>query len=144
MTTPFLVGDLMGDEGLRRAAYRDGGGVWTIGYGHTGPEVRAGMVWRLGKIIDTLLEDIAIAQSELDDKLPWWRTLDDVRQDVMVELAFNLGIGGLLGFHQALAAIQAGRWAAAAGEMLASAWAGEVGARACRLAALMRNGSRAA
>ncbi len=91
MTTAFLVGDLMCDEGLRRAAYRDGGGVWTIGYGHTGAEIRAGVVWTLGQAIDTLIEDIAIAQSELDEKLPWWRTLDDVRQDVLVELAFNLG-----------------------------------------------------
>ena len=31
-------------EGLRLKAYRDAGGVWTIGYGHTGPDVKPGLV----------------------------------------------------------------------------------------------------
>ena len=145
MTTPFLVNDLMRDEGLRLAAYPDplsGGDPWTIGYGHAGPEVTAQTVWTQSQATDTLIEDIAIAQSELDEKLPWWRTLDDVRQDVLVEMAFNLGIDGLLGFHRTLAAVQAGQWAAASADMLLSAWASEVGARAARLAAAMRSGSR--
>ena len=145
MTTPLLVSDLMRDEGLRLAAYPDpssGGDPWTIGYGHTGADVTARTVWTGSEAADTLIEDIAIAQSELDEKLPWWRTLDDVRQDVMVEMAFNLGVEGLLGFQRTLAAVQVGRWATASADMLLSAWAGEVGPRATRLAAMMRTGSR--
>ena len=146
MTTPLLVDDLMHDEGLRLAAYPDpqsGGDPWTIGYGHTGADVTAGTVWTRSEAADTLIEDIAIAQSELDEKLPWWRTLDDVRQDVMVEMAFNLGVDGLLGFQRTLAAIEVARWATASADMLLSAWAGEVGDRAARLATMMRNGARA-
>ncbi len=30
-------------EGLRLTAYQDSVGVWTIGYGHTGPDVHPGM-----------------------------------------------------------------------------------------------------
>ncbi len=143
MTTAFMINDLMADEGLRLAAYRDGGGVLTIGYGHTGPEVREGLTWTASEALDALVEDIAIAQSELDEKLPWWRTLDDCRQDVVVEMAFNLGVAGLLKFRRTLAAIEAGQWARASADMLLSDWAGEVGARAGRLAALIRGGSRA-
>ena len=146
MTTPLLVDDLMRDEGLRLAAYPDplsGGDPWTIGYGHTGADVTAATVWTRSEAADTLIEDIAIARSELDEKLPWWRTLDDVRQDVMVEMAFNLGVEGLLGFRRTLAAIEVGQWAAASADMLLSAWAREVGDRAARLATMMRNGARA-
>lgn len=145
MTTPFLVNDLMRDEGLRLRAYPDpvsGGAPWTIGYGHTGPDARQGAAWTQGEATEALIEDIAIAQSELDEALAWWRTLDDVRQDVMVEMAFNLGIGGLRRFHRMLGYVQSGAWAQASANMLLSAWAGEVGARATRLAAMMRSGSR--
>lgn len=142
MTTPLLVDELKRDEGLRLTPYRDTGGKLTIGYGHTGRDVTPGLVWTQGAADDALIEDIAIAQSELDEALRWWRTLDDSRQDVMVELAFNLGIGGLLEFTRTLAAIRAGQWARASAGMLLSAWAGEVGGRAARLAAIMRTGAR--
>ena len=47
-----------------------------------------------------------------------------------------------LGFHNTLAAIEAGNYAAASGGMLASKWAKQVGARATRLAAMMKTGER--
>ena len=142
MTTPLLVDDLKRDEGLRLTPYRDTGGKLTIGYGHTGRDVTPGLVWTQGAADDALIEDIAIAQSELDEALRWWRTLDDARQDVLVEMCFNLGIGKLLEFKRTLAAIRAGQWARASAGMLLSAWAEEVGGRAARLAAIMRTGSR--
>ncbi|HUO11336.1 MAG TPA: glycoside hydrolase family protein, partial [Caulobacteraceae bacterium] len=60
--------------------------------------------------------------------------LDDPRQDVLANMAFNLGVGGLLRFPKTLALVRAERWDAAADAMLASAWARQVGARARRLA----------
>lgn len=32
-------------EGCRLTAYRDGGGIWTCGYGTTGPDIHAGLCW---------------------------------------------------------------------------------------------------
>ena len=155
--TPALFDDLERDEGLRLSAYPDpatGGAPWTIGYGHTGPEVHAGLTWTQGQATDALHGDVARAVAALDALLPWWRTLDDVRQDCMAELCFNMGIGfpaeggrpghGLRSFVQTLGAIRAGRYAAAAEGLLASHWAGEVGARADRLAGMMRDGVRPA
>ena len=138
MTTAFLVNDLLRDEGLRLTPYRDTGGVWTVGYGHTGADVRRGDSWTKADADDALIEDIAKARSELDAHLPWWRTLDDVRQDVLVEMTFNLGIGGVLKFHRTLAAVQAGRWAMASADILLSKWSGQVGERAARLAEIGR------
>jgi len=142
MTTPFLIDDLESDEGLRLHAYQDSVGVWTIGWGHTGPEVLPGLTWTSDEAHDGLVADIARTQNQLDARLPWWRTLNDVRQDVIVELAFNLGVGGLLTFHNTLAAVQAGNWQLAASDMLLSKWAKQVGERAMRLANLMEFGHR--
>ena len=140
MTTPLLIDDLKRDEGCRLTAYKDTLGVWTVGYGHA--HVAPGTVWTQAQADDTLAADIAIAVHDLDFHLPWWRKLDDVRQDVLAELAFNIGVEGLLGFHNTLAFVEAGNYAAASGGLLASRWARQVGARATRLAAMMKSGAR--
>lgn len=86
--------------------------------------------------------DITSTEAFLDANLPWWRTLDDVRQLVLLNMAFNMR-KKLLGFTNALAAMQSGNWTAAHDEMLNSAWAGQVGTRATRLARIMLTGVNA-
>jgi lysozyme len=142
MTTALLFDDLEADEGLRLHAYRDTEGVWTIGYGHTGLEVKPGLTITAEAARDLLAADIARTESGLDRHLPWWRKLDAARQDAIVEMAFNLGVGGLLTFHRFLAAVEAGNWKLAAGDMLLSKWARQVGHRAMRLANLIEFGNR--
>lgn len=152
MTTAFLAQDLRRDEGLRLHAYpdpRSGAEPWTIGYGHTGPEVRPGLVWTADQAEAALEADIARACSLLDEHAPWWRALDDARQDVLANMAFNMGwldpagTHGLGTFTHTLEAIRASDWAAAAKGLMASAWAREVGARAERLARQMLTGEHA-
>lgn len=88
-----------------------------------------------------LTNDIDACERQLDAKLPWWRKLCDVRQRVLLNMCFNLGITRLLGFKNTLAAMEAGRFAAAAAGMRASLWARQVGARADRLALMMEKGT---
>jgi lysozyme len=140
MTTPFLIGDLQRDEGLRLTAYQDSVGVWTIGYGHT--PATPGETWTQDQADAALGADIAAAERGLDEALPWWRALDDVRQDVIVEMAFNLGVAGLLQFKIMLADLRAGAFGLAAAAMLMSRWADQVGDRAMRLSILMEKGAR--
>ncbi|SMG00321.1 glycoside hydrolase family protein [Burkholderia singularis] len=91
--------------------------------------------------IDLMYEnDRADTEAWLDRNLPWWRLLDPVRQRVLMNMAFNMG-GKLLTFVNTLAAVKRGDYGAAADGMLASKWAGQVGARAQRLAAMMRSGA---
>lgn len=147
MTTANLIPDLQRDEGKRLQAYPDPlshAEPYTIGYGHTGPEVHLGLVWTDQQALDALNADIARAERALDAALPWWRALDDVRQDVLTNMTFNLGIGRLEGFHNTLGFIRAGEWQAAHDGMLESAWARQVGARAQRLARQMLTGEHAA
>ena len=81
-----------------------------------------------------LANDIAIAVNSLQTTFPWTSGLDDVRKAALVNMTFNLGIGGLAGFRKFLAAMQAGDWTTAKTDMLQSKWAEQVGARAQRLA----------
>ncbi|MCI3182132.1 lysozyme [Caulobacter sp. CCUG 60055] len=147
MPTPAVLADLRRDEGLRLIAYPDplsGGDPWTIGYGHTGPEVRKGLVWSLAQAEAALAQDAGVVEGALDRNLPWWREMTPARQDVLVNMGFNLGVPGLLKFRATLSQMRAGDYAAAAAGMLASLWARQVGPRARRLAEMMRVGVRTA
>jgi lysozyme len=88
--------------------------------------------------------DIDRAEADLDRALPWWRTLDAVRQSVLVDMCFNMGLGnrikGLLSFVNTLALVQAHNFKGAAGGMLSSKWAKQVGDRAVHLAVMMETG----
>lgn len=146
---PQLVEQLKIDEGLRLSAYPDplsGGDPWTIGYGHTGPEVKRGLTWTREKAEAVLIEDILEHNAKLAAALPWVGGLDPVRRRVLQNMAFNLGIGnaatgkGLLGFKNTLEFVRTGQYDKAADGMLASKWAKQVKGRAVRLAGEMRNG----
>lgn len=128
---------LIRDEGLKLKPYRDSVGVLTIGVGRNLESVGLSLsevYYLLDNDLDHALRDCA------ERFTPWFQTLDPVRQGVLVQMAFNLGIGGLMQFRNTLAAVKRGDYAAAAKGMLASKWAGQVKGRAARLAAQMETG----
>ncbi|WP_237575959.1 glycoside hydrolase family protein [Mycetohabitans sp. B8] len=133
---PTLLSELSRDEGRRLKPYLDTVGKTTIGVGRNLTDVGIA-----DSECDLLLEnDVLRSVTWLDRHLPWWRSLDAVRQRVIINMAFNLG-DKLLTFANTLAAMQRGDYAAAADGMLASKWATQVGTRAHRLASLMRTGA---
>ncbi len=132
----LVTADLRRDEGERLKPYRDTVGKLTIGIGRNLDDV--GISAEESAFL--LANDIAKVEKQLDERLPWWRTLSINRQRVLINMAFNMGIFGLLGFKNTLAFVQAGDYARAADNMLISKWAKQVKGRAVRLAELMRNG----
>ena len=135
---PILIADLKRDEGLRLKAYKDTVGVWTVGYGHA--HVAPGTVWTQEQAEAALIEDVKKHNAELERAIPWIANLDPVRRRVLQNMAFNLGVKGLLGFKNTLAMVQSGDYAGAARGMLNSLWAKQVKGRAVRLAEQMRTG----
>lgn len=141
----LVTADLVRDEGEVLHAYQDSEGWWTIGVGRLIDSRKGGGISRLESRL-LLANDIARFVVDLDRELPWWRTLSINRQRVIINMAFNLGVGsrnpgrGLLGFRNTLAAVERGDYKAAAAGMLASKWATQVGDRAVRLAKLMTDG----
>lgn len=136
---PELIAQLKIDEGCRLTAYKDTVGVWTVGYGHA--HVAPGTVWTQEKAEAVLIGDVTEHNAKLAAALPWVAKLDPVRRRVLQNMAFNLGIAGLLGFKNTLEYVRTGQYGEAADGMLASKWAKQVGARAVRLAKQMRNGA---
>ena len=91
--------------------------------------------------IDLMLSnDIAKATSTARSLVPGFDQIDDVRQEVIANMAFNLGYTRLSGFKMFLAAVNSSSWDDAATQMLSSKWASQVGARATRLSFAMRTG----
>ncbi len=139
--TPMLFEDLERDEGLRLTSYQDTVGRWTIGYGHA-QGVCEGERWTQSEAQVTLNADVARAVAQLDKALPWWRALDDVRQDAVCEMGFNMGVATLCEFVHALKYLQSGDHANASAAFLMSKWAAQVGKRAERIAFMIRTGAR--
>lgn len=144
-----MIAELRRDEGERLKAYKDTVGKWTIGVGRNLDDVGTAPLTRTvadvkangisaDESAQMLAHDLDRVDGDLDKHLPWWRGLDPVRQRVLVNMCFNMGIGGLCGFVNTLSRVHGGQYAAAAEGMLLSKWARQVGARATRLAAMMR------
>ena len=84
--------------------------------------------------------DIKEVKKELIEAIPWVEDLDENRQIVLYDMAFNLGVNGLLEFKQTLSSIQSRDFKEAADRMLNSRWASQVGNRAVYLAKIMETG----
>jgi lysozyme len=128
---------LVRHEGLRLRPYRCTAGKLTIGIGRNLDD--CGISQTEAYVL--LENDIQNCEKQLLDEIPEiYSGLNKVRQSVLLNMCFNLGIGGLLGFNNTLAFIAAGDWERAANGMLASKWAKQVGRRAIELSELMRKG----
>lgn len=134
MNYTVLKAQLKADEGLKLMPYKDTVGKLTIGVGRNLDDV--GISDSEADFL--LMSDVGRAMGGLDHFMPWWRQQTEERQMVLVNMAFNIGVQGLLGFHIMLGKMQSGDFGGAAEAMLESKWAGQVGARAQRLAAMMK------
>ncbi len=133
-----LVKQLKRHEGVRTHAYKCSANMITVGVGRNIDE--NGGLGLSDDEIDYLLEnDIKRCKQELI-ALPWFVDLDSVRQDAIINLCFNLGMTRLLGFKNALAAMEAGDHPKAAAEFYDSRWAKQVGSRADEVCEMIRTG----
>lgn len=117
------------DEGFRSRPYRCTAGKLTIGYGRNIEDVGI----TENEALFMLREDIKKTKKELYDKLPFFESLSDSRQEALINMAFNLGVNGLLKFKKTLDYISKGQFVEASKEVLNSKWANQVGKRAERI-----------
>ena len=134
-----LIRSLRGEEGEVLTEYKDHLGYSTIGVGRLIDKRKGGGITKeesaylLNNDIDKIVE-------QLDKRISWWETLDEARRGVLVNMAFQMGVDGLLGFKNTLNMIQSGRYSDAAKGMLNSLWAKQTPARAKRMSEQMRTG----
>ena len=136
-----LTAQLRRDEGTKETAYKDSIGFLTIGVGRLIDSRKPGAGLRPDEIDYLLKNDISDRVQAITKALPMlFPKLDEARKGVLLNMAFQLGTAGLLGFKSTLALVAAGKYAEAAEQMLKSKWATQTPARAKRLAEQMKTG----
>ena len=123
-------------EGVEHKPYKCTAGYLTIGVGRNIEE--RGLS---DDEIDYILSnDVNIATDELVATFDWYADLDPIRQRVVVDMVFNLGMPRFKQFKNMIAALEEGDWTEASDQMMDSRWAEQVGLRASRLATMMETG----
>ena len=120
----------------RHMPYHDSVGKLTIGYGRnltdrglSSSEAEYLLTNDIQEVIDGLR------------KAYWWLdSINEVRQEVVINMAFNLGLAGFAKFRNTIGYISDGNFKQAAANMLKSKWAIQVGYRARELAREMETG----
>lgn len=80
---------------MRHLAYQDVGGIWTICYGHTGPEVHKGLVASDEQCQEWAAQDLLKASAGVKSCVH--RPMSDNVLSAFSDLAFNIGIGRFCG-----------------------------------------------
>ena len=120
-------------EGVEKFPYRCTAGYLTIGVGRNIEE--RGL---LDDEIDFILDnDIEVVMSEVSVTFDWFFDLSEVRQRVVADMIFNMGLPRFKQFKKMIAALEEGDWSEAANQMMDSKWAKQVGKRAERLRDMM-------
>ena len=152
-----LIDKLVVSEGLRLQVYKDTLGIDTIGIGRNLEDrgiTKEELEWMDIPNIDVVYEmgiteadavylaenDVQIVEEELVRAHPCVDSLDAVRQLIVIDMAFNMGVPRLNKFKMMWAAIHDEDYPTAAKEMLNSRWANQVKGRATKLANAMHNG----
>lgn len=121
-------------EDLRLLPYTDTTGHLTIGYGCN---LTAGITPEQAQALLNL--KVVSLERQLMN-YDWFFTCNEPRKAVLIDMAFNLGMEGLLGFRIMLDCINRGDWPGAASQMANSEWARQVGGRAVEDAKIMAEG----
>jgi lysozyme len=146
-----LIERIKKDEGFSATVYKCPSGFSTIAYGYNldanplrlstleiAHAHTKGMPQHEGeRLLKLMIDNI---EKDLSEKLSFWADLDSIRKDVLINMAYNLGVVGLLKFKMTLNHIGKGEYTQAADCMIKSLWAKQVKSRAVRLARLMEFG----
>lgn len=146
MNKQRLIDKLVRHEGIRLKAYLDCcGKYWrectcfkkgfiTIGIGRNldGKGITKEEAYVL------LDNDLYSCIDDLNLNVSWWESLDDSRQEVLIEMCFQLGIYGLLGFKEFLSQLRKGDYKRASEEMINSKWAKQTAGRAKELSDIIK------
>jgi len=131
-----LEDQLIDHEGLELKPYRCTAEKLTIGVGRNIED--RGITEDEARYL--LKNDIKIVEDELLERKPEVAGLDSVRQRVLVDMGFNVGLPILMKFQNMWAAIEEEDWEEASAQMMDSRWAKQVGRRAERLSQAMATG----
>ena len=128
-----LIDNIKISEGYRSKVYKCTAGYDTIGYGFAIKDLEHDE-----DICDMILEwKVAKLVERLESNLPYLPSLPKEVQDVLIEMAYQMGVSGLLKFKKTLMYIETKDYKDASVEMLDSRWAKQTPNRAKKLSDIM-------
>lgn len=130
-----LAEEITAEENCVLHAYQDHLGFWTLGVGRLIDARKGGGISK-EEANFLLMNDVQRIVAALDKALPWMKDLSDSQQRALCNMAFQLGVDGLLGFKTTLARLRAGDAQGARQSALQSKWATQTPARAERVTAM--------
>jgi lysozyme len=140
ISTEQITQRLLSDEDEVLHAYPDSEGYLTLGVGRLIDERKGGGITREESRY-LLRNDIARRIGECESRFEWFESLDPVRQQAIVCIAFQLGTEGLAKFKKAIAAIVIRDWITAEIELLDSKWHQQTPERCERMAKIILTGA---
>ena len=126
---------------LLRDKYNDSLGFPTIGVGHLikpGEQFPDKITIEAAK--NLFDKDFKKHLDEASGRIPVWKKIDDVRRGALLDMTFNMGVGGVLGFKNTLTALEKGEYDNSAKGVMNSLYARQVGKRALVNANLLKSG----
>lgn len=131
-------------EGFRDHPYDDATGkrvkapkgFLTVGYGRN----LDAHPWTRDEAISWLDEHATVVSNNLKVALPWTEDLDFVRHAALLDMAYNMGLAGLLKFKATLRKFEAGDYRGAAANARRSKWSRQTGSRAVRITRMIESG----
>lgn len=136
----LLEDDLVADEGLVLHAYQDHLGFWTIGVGTLIDKRKGGGITRAEAMM-LLQNRLGTFFKEMDAKMPWWRSHPEPVQRALANMAYQMGVDGLVKFKTTLGLIQERKYREAADTAMRSLWAKQTPNRAKKVTDLIRSAS---
>lgn len=127
---------LIKHEALKLKPYHCTAGKLTIGVGRNLDDVGISEE----EALYLLDQDLKRVEMETRKAFKWFKDLDEVRQDIVLNMVFNLGISRFSKFKKTIKHIELGEYDQASVEMLNSSWANQVGERANELSEMMKKG----
>lgn len=157
-----LIELLIKHEGLKLKPYKCPAGFWTIGVGHNlqaNPLTKEQCdkfnlgVYAFDEVLSKLTEsgitkddaisllkdDISIVTYQLIKRLSLFSSLPEQAKIAIIDVAFNIGVDGLLKFTKTLALLADEKYKEASKEILNSKWATQVGNRAHDISEMLAN-----
>jgi len=131
-----LIEQLKNDEGFRSKPYFCTSNKLTIGYGRNLED--KGITKKEAEYL--LKNDIKDAQLDCELIFPNFDCYSRARRYALINMMYNLGLSKFLSFKKMIRAIKEENWEKAAGEVLDSKYAKQVGGRAERISKLMSSG----
>ena len=113
--SPAGIAAIKQREGFKLRAYQDTRRIWTIGVGHTGPDVKRGVIWSEPQVDAILALDLQKFENAVNMTVK--KVLTQNQFDACVSLAFNIGVQGFIG-SSVVKQINAGDMQAAADDFM--------------------------